>query len=69
MHGKSAECQPRLGENTPESGTENGGITVLVLANKSDFSSDYRVLSCASQVVSLSIECFLQKSRVRRGRC
>lgn len=64
MHKKSAVCQspPVLGECIPESGTENGGISALVLADKSESSSDCRELSSASEVVFLSGECFLQKS-------
>lgn len=62
MHKRSAECQPSLGESAPESGTENGGITALVLADKSESSTDCKGLSSALEVVFLSSECFLQKS-------
>lgn len=69
MHKKSAECQPSLGESTPDSGTENGGITALVLGDKSESSSDCKEFSCASEVVFLSSECFLQKSLSEERRC
>lgn len=69
MHRKSTECQPSLGGNTPESGTENGGITALVLADKSESSSGWEEHSCVSQVVFLSTECFLQKSPSEERQC